>query len=1190
VRDATREALGTVYELGVIAGVTASLRARGVFVASAPWSADDVAVLDSIDACAPDRSHRPAFWQSAAQCIANCAHLHGQSIANAWIAANPSLRDARIYAPAERARGVAPSRDEIASALDLRVADLPRGLWGAGEAGHADLVVRATARGASRLLVVECGLHLPGGANPLDDLRTHEAWLRLIELATLRQHRQGGFADLRVSVTPQVGITFPLHLRRLYRTVLGRHRTHAKLYQGCAYARALAESIARSQRAAVEATVVASTMLGYEHLSGTCPAPGEAPSATWKVLASCAELYPGQRETTDHADDELDRLEDVRALVRESLPAPLKTLVSAEVTDGGFEVSAREVLRDHPRIAEVRLAHAAEVRRRILDAPRGELTVLALAGAPGIGKTTAVRETLRELAQGWFLLYASPRIVINGAQRARFAEGDARVCCATATARLADAVIARNRSARGFAYVSGNTAGLPVLRVEEGSPWASSVCLVDEALADRLERDDRAVPEASVVRDADDRLHLAQQHRPGVLRGLSVAVRTLLERRGELRHMAVTLTLQALRNARFEDLDPLLTPATRFDPENANCRVRAEGFAARFETVVVMLDEITGEEASPGTIQTVQRWLRRTLVAAVPPERAPRVILVLADASLGSHEAMAQYLAAPSAPARVMTSAVEGGPRPVEVSAVTLPLGDHRQDVLPSIFVRGDAYPARALTLVHRIVFARAATERGPLRTIRSCRKRLRETSEATAIRLVRAQIMEARGQVLAFVQGRPLLERVRDALVSEGTLRAEEVFLLTSDTGPAERARMMRDRDSLRLILMTSSGTRGIDFPGATSLLALLMPTAPEHNLMEFVQFAWRGRGGPHDDAVDRRLEIVALDVGDFDDGRDSELRAMRRHADLVAFAMTVRAALHTRIYGSLLREDGSRVAVIPVGRSGDEQSDKHLQRLAHEIKSTTAQYGKRPLVTRLREAATRFFDHVVYVTTRNVDVPTMDPSAPWTTSVRPLADTEVASGPLFIVRGALRDRAGFSSREIDVARAALREFLGVARSGEFSPAVVHAAQALDALCRRAGDARGYQQLVGRLTNARIVQPIAAGLVCSSLQSTKDPGDHARWSDALGAWIALTSGLRSPELGAVTTYFQRHPFSVLYDDVDPSGLDELGRRGVARAGRLANTLAAVVLGGLTETGSGGRSAYSIVPEDDRRAAATQSG
>lgn len=50
---------------------------------------------------------------------------------------------------------------------------------------------------------------------------------------------------------------------------------------------------------------------------------------------------------------------------------------------------------------------------------------------------------------------------------------------------------------------------------------------------------------------------------------------------------------------------------------------------------------------------------------------------------------------------------------------------------------------------------------------------------------------------------------------------------------------------------------------------------------------------------------------------------------------------------------------------------------------------------------------------------------------------------------------------------------------------------------------------------------------------------------------------VRSPELGAVTTRFRRHPFSVLYDDVDPSG--------VARAGRLAHTLAAIVLGGVAE-------------------------
>lgn len=1171
--DATREALGTVYELGVIAGVTAALRARGVFVASAPWRADDAAVRDTIEACAPEQAHRPAFWQSAAEDVANCAHLHGQSIANAWMAANPALRDARIYAPAERARGLLPTRDEIAAALGLRPEDLPHGLWGAGEAAHADLVVAAAARSAPRLLVVECALHLPGGSDLMHDLRTHGAWRRWIEQSALRQHRQGGFADLRVSVTPQVGITFPRGLRRLYRTVLGRHRAHAKLYQGCAYAKPLAESVAKARGAAVETTVVASTMLGYEHLSGTCPAPGEPVPATWRVLASCAKLYPGHRETSDAEDEELERLEHVRDLLKDSLSPSLRPLVSDEGTSDGFDLAAEEVLRDHPRITEVREVHATEVQRRISDAPRGELTVLALAGAPGIGKTTAVRETLRDLAQGWLLIYASPRIVINGTQRARFIEGDPRVCCATATARLADAVAARNRAARGFAYLSGNIGALSVVRDPEGPGWNSSVCLVDEALADRIERDEDAAPEAGVVRDADDSLRLVEQRRQGVLRGLCTATRSILQRRSDIRHMAVTLTLQALRGARAEDLDPLLAPAPRFDPGDATCRRHAEEFAARFETVVVMLDEITGDEASPGTIQTVQRWLRYTLLAALPTERAPRVVLVIADASLGSPEAMAQYLAMPRASARVMISAAEGGPRPVETSTVRLPLGDQCDDVLPATFVRGDAYPARDLSLMHRVVFVRAETERDALHTIRSCRQRLRDALEAKAVALLRARLREDAGQVLAFVQRRPLLERVRDALVAEGTLRAEEVFVLTADTGPSERARLMRERDGLRLILMTSSGTRGIDFPRATSLIALLTSAAPEHDLMEFVQFAWRGRGGSHDDATDRRLDVVTLDAGDFDNRRDDRLRMLRRRVDLVVFALTVRAALHTRIYGSVRREDGSRVAVIPVGRSGVERRGRHLQALLREVESATAQYGNEPLVRRLREAAQRFFEHVVYATARVVEAPVMDPAAPWTRSVRLLDDDEVASGPLFIVQGALRDRTVFSSREVAGLREALREFLGVSRGGKFSSAAVHAARSLDRLCRRAGDAQGYQQLVGPIANARVVQPIVSGRIARSLQApaaSTDDAEHVRWREALGAWIALTSGIRSPELGAATTHFQRHPFSVLYDDVDPSGLDEFGRRGVARAGRLANTLAAIVLGGDAASGPSG--------------------
>jgi hypothetical protein len=64
--------------------------------------------------------------------------------------------------------------------------------------------------------------------------------------------------------------------------------------------------------------------------------------------------------------------------------------------------------------ANLREVHGETLRRAILHAPTGQVTVLAAEGLPGIGKTTSIWRALPGLDEGYLWLYASPRLVING--------------------------------------------------------------------------------------------------------------------------------------------------------------------------------------------------------------------------------------------------------------------------------------------------------------------------------------------------------------------------------------------------------------------------------------------------------------------------------------------------------------------------------------------------------------------------------------------------------------------------------------------------------------------------------------------------------------------------------------------------------------------------------------------------------
>src|SRR5258708_30273606 len=101
----------------------------------------------------------------------------------------------------------------------------------------------------------------------------------------------------------------------------------------------------------------------------------------------CAELLVGLEETAD-----------VCARLGTTQPR-------ADLTDRFAGQNGMATLRD---------VHGETLRRAIVHAPRGQVTVLAAEGMPGVGKTTAVRRALQTLDEGYLWLYASPRLVING--------------------------------------------------------------------------------------------------------------------------------------------------------------------------------------------------------------------------------------------------------------------------------------------------------------------------------------------------------------------------------------------------------------------------------------------------------------------------------------------------------------------------------------------------------------------------------------------------------------------------------------------------------------------------------------------------------------------------------------------------------------------------------------------------------
>jgi hypothetical protein len=599
----------------------------------------------------------------------------------------------------------------------------------------------------------------------------------------------------------------------------------------------------------------------------------------------------------------------------------------------------------------LRQLHTAAIRRVIASAPRGRITVLAAEGMPGIGKTYSVRKALKGLPEGFLWLYASPRLLINEEvlRDVVSTEGGiaSNVVALTTNSRLIGGASAWWRPRQLASERRKVDGAVLCLGTSTLVHPRGSTLFVDEDQAHEIDAGHAGSSLSKRTLDeGTDEMHPAQVN--GVLRTLAGAARDLLDKNLALNRLVLAASIQGFRHiagsgsrksvrTTVDRLSNLFheragTPSASFE--------RAE-FARRIPTVVVMVDEIAGDGAGAPFVHELGDWLHREFIAPFEGTAGGspfRVVLVLADASLSNDDVMTSYLdQADDAPEKVIVSPSRGA-SPFRVTARDLRIGGR---LYPALHVMADGFPARKLSIDYQVRLTPveqdaqelASTVAARALIARQCGDRMRHTAIQSIFDAL--QLLPPGQQVIFFAQNKMLLRDIRKALLnpdapvaeemppveSHGVaLTGDEVAILDSSVPEAERKRLMTPsvRDHQRVFLMTSSGARGVSFPNAATIIAMVPLFAVESGFMEIAQLVYRGRGGSGD-FLDRRL-IMLLDDFVVADGAIDDRQWLRRTLDLLSALLLLRATLLTRVTGDAgLRKQ--RAAIVPVGRVGAEE-----------------------------------------------------------------------------------------------------------------------------------------------------------------------------------------------------------------------------------------------------------------------------
>ncbi|WP_099239357.1 helicase-related protein [Synechococcus sp. BDU 130192] len=879
---------------------------------------------------------------------------------------------------------------------------LDLGLVSKGKPARADFLLWLTHKRGKPDQVLCLELSYKMSAKVLADYEQEEAhYLDLLQYVRGMDSR-GVFARVCAEVEGEnLGISEGLNT--FLAGISSRDKPFYKLCQGSSYLTAFLDLL-RSHgglEKTYHATVIAVTNNGLESLQADCATTGPDPDPRLKLMRTLGEAYQGQTELVEDDPEAFNKaVQSIFKKILKALPTPFKSQVKEllkrpyigeelqldvveEVTDfyqPMDEISLTEIIeqvqvtpdledffgcdprqvinqalrkKNHGQTTiSLRDAHAAAIAAALEHCPTGEFRAIALEGNPGIGKTTAVVDFLKEQQTGFLFLYLSPRVVINRDVTDKFAQASSRqksgILTLTSNARVI-------REAPQWYQNQGFQAKKDSAVVAHGCDFRKpNNSILYLTPTEEQEIDLTITKSRRYKRTLSDRQG-EMKHRvsAGVLNTLAQATQGLLSHNPQLNQIVLTAAIQGYRELAGKTTIDSLSKLFCTSAKKKKGVEERRAFAQKIPTILVMVDEIAGDGAGSLCCRQLVTWLQQEFIEPFKTqgETSPfQVVLILADASLGNPDVLSRYLEGASenqnSPNRVLISPSQLNPQAPQTGfpfgAIAKPLKLGRGGRKPTFHVMTNSFPASQLTIHYRLQLSRIEVNPDPTQPARLhqlIRQQKGDEILTNACREIRQAVSGGAQQIIFFAQDKRFLRDLRQALRQDfgNTIDADEIAILDQNTNEQERLALVTSprREQVKIFLLTSSGSRGVSFPKADHIITLMPRFQIETALMEVAQLIYRGRGSYRDpdtqaqingDRQPRKLVMLLQDffftsTEDEAPGNPELVRQwLRKTSDLFTLLVMLRSTIHTRIKGDAGLK-GKNLAFVPVGMTGDEE-----------------------------------------------------------------------------------------------------------------------------------------------------------------------------------------------------------------------------------------------------------------------------
>lgn len=509
-----------------------------------------------------------------------------------------------------------------------------------------------------------------------------------------------------------------------------------------------------------------------------------------------------------------------------------------------------------------------------------------LTGNPGIGKTTALVEFLKNHGhEGFIFFYISPRTQVNLDIVEKFKEAQQE------SHQLEDLVCLHTNAN----ILATSSQGRAVQYYSQLDLSAYSNSKIEFRKLGSLEK--------YFVKTQEKFLHLYEDvarvenfQKSGVLATLCTAISQVTSQ-DISRQLVVTIASQSLRklNTQTDTLKHFKKLFKSFYNERNGSVIapRMREFSRRYRHLFFMVDEITGDRSGVEFLNGITKLVKEYQLNQ--PEYGFNTKVIVADASIVDQNVIVQHLSQNKPePDKIFYRKA-----PEKVEALSQQNFQFKNQ--NAILINTNSFPGSSLTIDYKILLQAVSFQNLSFQSSKPIINELQKIIARDISSLLDQPDIQ---QILVYIQDKRRLQEIIGYLKRN---REDLDYLeIHASLSEIDKKQIQDQKESAKVVFMTASASRGLSFPKATHILVDVPRFSIEQNLMEIIQVIYRGRGMYREEegwkTLDDQAKFLTFYLWEEVVYNDSEPDYSLQESliTLLDILIILRTAILTRIYGS--------------------------------------------------------------------------------------------------------------------------------------------------------------------------------------------------------------------------------------------------------------------------------------------------